>query len=247
MTPLKDTKEKLVKAARNCQQNFYELLSDWNIYDQKKPYHLKNFIGTALFGPPQINQLTIDATCFFEKHLNDEFFFHDTQQRQIIDKIYEKIVRHGIQNTREKEIMCGLIYNVIFDTSTECCKYFSDEHVNKCLQPIPIFKVLKNIVKQTENGNIVTTKLETYYIDDCERVYKSWKDYLNYNNLPQCFMVVPKLGEYQGDYRDQWSEKISYVSIEMYKSPSCNAKIINNIDKINRFVGLGCAGVGLAA
>lgn len=247
MTLQKDTKDKLVKAARNCQQNFYELLSDWNSYDRKKPEFLKNFIGTALFGPPQINQLTNNASCLFEKHVEDEVFFHDSQQRQTIDKIYEKIQRHGTQNKGKNEIMCGLVYNVIFDTSIECGKYFTDEHVTKCLQPIPVFKVLKNFVKRTTSGNLITTKLEIYYIDDCARVYKSWKDYLNFNILPKCFMIVPKAGEYQADYSNQWSENVSYVSIEMYKSPSYFNETINTIDSINKFVGLGCAGFGLAA
>lgn len=239
--------DKLVKAARKCQQNFYELLSDWNTYDQRKPHYLKNFIGTALFGPPKIKQSTVNTT-LFEKHLEDEIFFHDSHQREKIDKIYEKIIRHGIQNTRKMEIMCGLIYNVTFDNQIECnSKYFNDEHVVNCLQAIPIFKVLKNIRKRTQNGNVITIKSEIYYIDDCERVYKNWKDYLNDNVLPQCFMVVPKSGEYQGDYDNQWSEKVSYVSIEMYKSPACREKTINAIDSINKFFGLGCAGIGVAA
>ncbi|XP_043465944.1 uncharacterized protein LOC122500873 [Leptopilina heterotoma] len=245
MTLQKDTRDKLVKAARNCQQNFYELLSDWNSYDRKKPQYLKNFIGTALFGPPQINQ--DNTSCLFEKQLEDVIFFQDSHQQQTIDKIYEKILQHGTQNKGKHEIMCGLIYNVIFDISIECGKYFTEEHVIKCLQPIPIFKVLKNFVKRTNSGNLITTKLEIHYIDDCGRVYKSWKDYLNFNILPKCFMVVPKAGEYQADYSNQWSENISYVSIEMYKSPSCFNESISRIDSINKFVGLGCAGFGLAA
>ena len=130
----------------------------------------------------------------------------------------------------------------IFETG----KCFSDEHMVKFLQPVPIFRVLKNVIKN-QDGKRVTKKLVIYYIDDLGRVYKSWNDYLGNNVLPECIMVVPKNGEYQGDDKKQWTEKMSYVWTEVYESPACKTNAINTIDSINTLVSLGCAGVGVAA
>ena len=149
--------------------------------------------------------------------------------------------------------MCGIIYNVTFDMKSietlkkilETGKDFSDENVANCLQHVPIFKVLKNDVK-IKNGKKVTKKF-VYYIDHCERVYKNWNDYLGSNLLPECVMVLPKKGEYQGDDKKQWSEKISYVWTEIHESPACKTKAINKINSLNNFVSLGCAGIGVAA
>ncbi|XP_033214258.1 uncharacterized protein LOC117171251 [Belonocnema kinseyi] len=252
-TAERDIKEKLISAAKKCQQNFYELLSDWNSYDQKRPQCLKNFIGIALFGPPKIDDLLANRS-FSGKNWEDEIFPRDPHQQKKISNIYEKIIRHGTENTTKQEIMCGIIYNVIFEMRSiealkkilETGKCFSEENMARCLQPVPIFKVLKNSVK-IQNGKRVTKKFAVYYIDDCERVYKNWNDYLGSNFLPECIMVSPKGGEYQGDDKKQWSGKMSYVWTEIHESPACKTKTINAISSINTFVSLGCAGVGVAA
>lgn len=243
----------MISAAKKCQQNFYELLSDWNSYDQKRPQCLKNFIGIALFGPPEIDDLLANRS-FNGRNGEDEIFYRDPHQQKKISNIYEKIVRHGIQNTTKQEIMCGIIYNVTFEMRSiralkkilDTGKCFSEENMARCLQPVPIFKVLKNTVK-IQNGKRVTKKFAIYYIDDCERVYKNWNDYLGSNFLPKCIMVSPKGGEYQGDDKKQWSEKMSYVWTEIHESPACKTKTINTMNSINAFVNLGCAGVGVAA
>ncbi|XP_043476194.1 uncharacterized protein LOC122507508 [Leptopilina heterotoma] len=267
-----DIEQLLIFSATRFQQDFYELLSDWNVYDSETPHVLKNCIGTVLFGPPKVEEneeLTTNENTLFK---------YKPAQMKKIDSLYDKIAEHGIQ--KNKKILCGLIYNVLFDDKgikavikiIKKEENFNGDCLMNFVSPVPVFRVLKTTVieknekkeenegkeegekkekseikeeggkkeeseikeeeeeiERSENDN-EEIKNEIYYIDDNVRVYKSWEGYLENNILPPCKMVVPFNGEYQGDKCEQWSEEMSYVKVEIHRSPAYRNKVLPILD-----------------
>ena len=228
------------------QQNYYELLSDWNEYDSQNPHILKNCIGISLFGLPKE-----DKNKSFTSMIDASFLYEENEMKKI-EKVYNKILEYGIQNTEERKILCGLVYNIVI--TKEAMKVVGDkikkgenfkgDTLMQYLQPIPIFKVLKNIKEKAKPNAI---KVEVYYIDCNARVYKSWTDYLTTNILPPCIMVVPHDGAYQGNEEKQWTDEMSYVWTDVHMSPASKKKLVNVIDITSSVIGLGSLGVSVIA
>lgn len=241
----------LIFSATRYQQDYYELLSDWNEYDSETPHILKNCIGTILFGPPKVDEneeLTTNENTLFK---------YKSAQMKKIDSMYDKIAEHGIQ--KNKKILCGLIYNVLFDDKAIKAviniirkeENFNGDCLMNFLSPVPLFRVLKNTVieknekkeeeeeiERSENEN-EEINVEIYYIDYNVRVYKSWEGYLENNVLPPCKMVVPFNGEYQGDECEQWSEEMSYVKVEIHNSPAYRNTVLPILDTSSTILSVG--------
>ncbi|XP_051161660.1 uncharacterized protein LOC127281798 [Leptopilina boulardi] len=233
-----EIKQLLVFSATRYQQDFYELLSDFNEYDPQKSYILKNCIGIILYGPPKAeeNQNYEDG---------DSLFQYKPMQMKKIDRLFLKIAEHGTQEN--KMILCGLIYNVIFDDKAIKLvneiihkeEDFNGDCLVKYVNPIPVFKVLKTTIIKNDETKVNGIKMEIYYIDTNERVYKNWEGYLTNNVLPRCIMVVPYNGEYQGDESEQWTEEMSYIRLEIHESPACRNKIFTKLDASSTVISLG--------
>ncbi|EZA47673.1 hypothetical protein DMN91_012339 [Ooceraea biroi] len=119
---------------------------------------------------------------------------------------------------------------------------------------IPIFTIRKSIPRQSNTANAKQeekaptgdeTSYDTWYIDITARVYKSWSDYKENNNLPECVMILPKDGCYQEDKTKPVTEDYSTVLLEILDSPACawTAKFAKGADIASTVLGIG--GIGL--
>lgn len=72
---------------------------------------------------------------------------------------------------------------------------FQVENTENCGQ-IPIIRVLR---KESDEPISRTSMDETWYIDHENRVYNSWKDFLERNRLPKMNICYPKNGYYSVD------------------------------------------------
>ncbi|XP_008201867.1 uncharacterized protein LOC100678274 [Nasonia vitripennis] len=217
--------------AVNYQQNFYEVSSDWNKYKIDEHQYLKNYIGYALYGPPEYEELCGDTE-------DGAYIYKENGAMQLIDTIYDKIVEHGTQMTEEKEVLCSILYTCIYDEgSLPNC----DEHkLHELVFIRPVFKIQKNIKEKKE------VKLKAWYIDTEARVYKNWNDFLKNNNMPTCIMIAPKDGIYQADLKEVWSDKTSTVWVETH-SNNATRKYTSAVDVASTLVNFGCVGIGIAA
>ncbi|XP_070161185.1 uncharacterized protein [Polyergus mexicanus] len=201
---------------------------------------------------------------------------YNEKARNVINMIYKKICE-CTENNNTQAIYSGIIYNIIFhsnmnvqpkekeveeETKTEVKESVKEEEKEEkesAVSPIPIFTIRKNIQKTPDTvkspkqkediKNEVEEDYETWYIDICGRVYKSWIDYIENNNLPECTMVVPKDGFYQADPSYSVTEDNSTVWLEVIDSPACTFKnkICGKIDFVSTIAGLGTAGLGVAS
>jgi len=125
---------------------------------------------------------------------------------------------------------------------------------------IPIFKIRKNIQKKSETKKSATQEntstaeieeiqYETWYIDVTGRIYKSWTNYIEDNNLPECTMVLPKDGFYQSNPDYSPTEDYSTVWLEIVDSYACTwtAKLCNGMDVVSTVVGFGTVGLTVAS
>jgi len=125
---------------------------------------------------------------------------------------------------------------------------------------IPIFKIRKSIQKKSETkksakeentsiAEIEEIQYETWYIDVTGRIYKSWTNYIEKNNLPECTMVLPKNGLYQSDPIYSPTEDYSTVWLEILDSYACTwtAKLCNGMDVVSTVVGFGTVGLTVAS
>lgn len=215
----------------NYQQNFYEVSSDWNTYKPDEHVYLKNYIGYALYGPPEYEEECCDTG-------DGLYVYSDDGAMSLIESLYNKVVEHGTQLNEEKEVFCSILYNCFYDESSmsKC----DESKLTEVINIIPLFKVQKNIQKKSN------VTLHTWYIDTEGRVYKDWNDYLKNNNLPTCIMISPKDGIYQADLKEVWSEKMSTVWVETH-SINTSKKITTAVDIASTVVNIGCVGVGIAA
>ncbi|KAM0728492.1 hypothetical protein ACS0PU_005274 [Formica fusca] len=201
---------------------------------------------------------------------------YDEKARSVINMIYNKICECTIKNNNTQPIYFGIIYNIIFcrnmnvqpkkkevkkETKTEVKESVKEEEEEKesAISSIPIFTIRKNIqktsdtvksLKQKEDiKNEVQADYETWYIDICGRVYTSWADYIENNNLPECTMVVPKDGFYQADSSYPITEDNSTVWLEVIDSPACTLKkkICNGMDIASAIAGFGTVGLSVAS
>ncbi|XP_039308308.1 uncharacterized protein LOC105206615 [Solenopsis invicta] len=126
--------------------------------------------------------------------------------------------------------------------------------------PVPIFKIGKSVQKKNvkatnsakqENAlTAVEILCETLkYVDLSGRAYKTWADYKENNNLPQCTMVLPKDGFYQPDPSYPITEDYSTVWLEIMDSPACTwtAKLCNGMDITSSVVGICSLGLSVAS
>lgn len=266
-------KAKLLLTARECQQNYYEILSDWNRYELNDRGYLKDFIGYALVGPPNYREPKDGGGA------DDAHFSYDKKQCEAIDMIYDKVITYGHGEQSNGIILCGIVYNVIYNKEQSLNAKKKAEKDKKKLEskqektkddvlkpeaqvyPVPVFRVRKYrslvMTKEKEAAKVSDVE-QIYYIDNAGRVYNGFSDYLQNNTLPKCTMVVPKDGRYQADpvlskvtdfEKQNINDFVSSVWIEVHQSPASNmtSKVLLGGDIASTVVTLGCMGVGIAA
>lgn len=223
---------------------YYELLPDWFEYDSANYDIIRHKIGYALFGLPKVNEdvepLSFSENCTLladqDNILNRVTY--DKKMCKVIDDIYQKIIKFGRNNACDN-IHVGIIFNVIFVQmpSKQASEINNEQNKeNNNIIFMPIFKI------KTETRGI-------WYIDNEGRTYKTWKDYVTNNTLPQCTMVLPKGGLYQCDPTSKVSEYNSTVWIEILDSPACaiKNKVLKNVDIASNTMAICSLGIGAAS
>ena len=188
-----------VEEAVKFLQSKYEVISDWNVYGILELSYLRKYVAITLFGLPT------------EETESNAFFYGNEDAAEKINTVYNKICLHGKQT--DKSIMCNVIYVCTYNENL-----IRNEFQNNILDKLsihPIFIIKKN-AKNTQYNN--------WYIDVNGRVYKGWQDFLKNNTLPNCIMITPKDGIYQGNLREMWSDEKSPIWIDI------------NVNRSNTFV-----------
>ncbi|XP_066582990.1 uncharacterized protein [Prorops nasuta] len=227
-----------ITIGKTIQQEFYELSSDWDVYGKKELVYLKKQIAFTLKG----------EAAFLQKEYKDvapivDQMEFDAQTDDLVQRLFTAICDNGTL-CENNNIYCSVIYNVLIfaGTSNQSKEKNTANNINDHIysQPVPIFKVKKILDKQSET---------IWYIDTSGRVYTSWRNYINNNNLPKCLMVLPKDGFYQADTSCLLTEDQSTVLIEALFSPACTTKnVVAKAIDITSAVGTTLsAGVGIAA
>lgn len=203
---------------------------------------------------------------------------YDEKAKNVIETIYNKICKYTIGTDNTQPIYFGIIYNVIFapninvnpkkekevkneenkETNIEIKEPVKEEEERESLiSYIPIFTIRRNIQEKStltsseQEGNTKSenkANYEIWYIDIGGRVYKSWTDYVENNNLPKCTMVLPKDGCYQADVSYPVTEDYSTVWLEIRESPACTwtSAICNGMDIVSGIAALGTTGLCVA-
>lgn len=172
-----------------------------------------------MFGIPEIvDDTEIPATSENGTSVNNNQnicnkIVYDKTMCKVIDTIYQQIMKFGKDNVNNT-IYLGIIFNVVIlhvtpKRSNRKDDKSNEESNNMCV--VPIFK-------------LKTMSLGITYIDSEGRLYKTWKDYITNNKLPQCTMILPKTGLYRYNPNYKVTEYVSTVWVEVLDSPACNVK-----------------------
>jgi len=246
------------------QQCFYELLPEYIEYQFNEHKFLRQNIGHAIYGLPEYWLCDLWTSNKKSKDISDtdadiaDIIEYDEKAKNVIDIIYNKICEYTIGTNNTQPIYFGIIYNIIFppkmniNKETKTAKKESvkeEEEKEPTISSIPIFTIRRNIEKKsdTPKNSKENTKIENkadyeiWYIDTCGRVYKSWLDYVENNNLPKCTMILPKDGFYQADVFYPITEDYSTVWLEITESPACRwtSVICSEMDVVSNIAGLG--------
>ncbi|XP_047354491.1 uncharacterized protein LOC124950945 isoform X5 [Vespa velutina] len=228
---------------RKIQQEYYELLPDWNKYDVEDLNILRQYIGYAVgyFN----NEWELDNSGNVESESNSVMDNHCSGneeqksvkcdgemecRREMVSSIYDQIIKYGRES--DGSIFCGVIYNVIYEMPKK------DKPINyDTVMQLPIFKI--------RNHDNLSKEYNIQYIDNDGRLYENWDDYLTSNKLFECIMVVPKNGYYEADLDFAITEENSTVLVAVYLSPACskNAEIVKYIDNTFSLLSVGTLGV----
>ncbi|XP_068982993.1 uncharacterized protein [Bombus flavifrons] len=244
--------DEMLRIAKEQQQEYYELLAEWTLYEEDEYKYLRQNIGFAIYGPASEDK-TADVVLYNKDKITNSYdlvetFYYSKKAKNTIDIIYDKILEFGEENikagTEEKSNTKGVYYGVIFNVmfhpknnSVNVPALKEENEVNVYLTPI--FKIKYS---QCEEQQI-------WYIDIKGRIYKSWTDYKDNNTLPPCTMVLPKDGFYQPDTTYEITEKYSTVWLEIIESPACNPinTFLNVADTASSVIGVAGVALGVAS
>nr|XP_050855187.1 uncharacterized protein LOC127066029 [Vespula vulgaris]XP_050855188.1 uncharacterized protein LOC127066029 [Vespula vulgaris] len=219
-----DIRENMIRIAKAIQQEFYELLPDWNKYEAEDFDILRQYIGYALDRIPENKEKSADG---------DEQIQY---RSKMVSSIYDQITNYGKES--DGSIFCSVLYNVTCEIPER-----SNQTANREIKYVPIFKI-RNHSKVSSHDNL-EEKYNIQYVDHDGRLYLNWNDYLTHNKLFPCIMVVPKNGYYEADLELDITEKSSTVLLAIHFSPVCslNAKIVNHIDVASSVLSFGALGI----
>lgn len=132
--------------------------------------------------------------------------------------------------------MVSFIYNCLEPLPNEKLKraqQYHDYNPNTDIAPIPIY-VLRKCMGSKHPCRI--------FIDENNRVYNSWENYIEDNKLHECLMVLPLNGRYTGNNEGR-------VMLEKHLSPACSISrmLLRGTDIASSVAGVASAGVFIAA
>ncbi|XP_060536449.1 uncharacterized protein LOC132708259 isoform X2 [Cylas formicarius] len=191
---------------------------DYDRFDKVDHPKLIQKIEYALFGPP----------------LSE--FGYDNKMKKKSQQLFEVILKESAKIAEYQDrVEIAFIYNCTQPLPKERLKRASKYvkyNPKTDITPVPVF-VLRKCRGSKNNCRI--------FIDDCCRVYQSWRQYLTRNKLPECEMTVPSDGRYQ--------TSDNFVLLEKHLSPACHkdAKILQAVDTTSTVAGVLSGGVFVAA
>nr|KAF7417312.1 hypothetical protein H0235_011843 [Vespula pensylvanica] len=219
-----DIRKNMIRIAKTIQQEFYELLPDWNKYEAEDFDILRQYIGYALDRIPENKEKSTDG---------DEQIQY---RSKMVSSIYDQITNYGKES--DGSIFCSVLYNVTCEIPEQ-----SNQTANREIKYIPIFKIRNH--SKVSSYDDLEEKYNIQYVDHDGRLYLNWNDYLTHNKLFPCIMVVPKNGYYEADLELDITEKSSTVLLAIHFSPVCslNTKIVNHIDVASSVLSFGALGI----
>ncbi|XP_050442651.1 uncharacterized protein LOC126846865 [Adelges cooleyi] len=170
-------------------------------------YIAYTYFGTPFRNDDQMEENVLESfngTCdIFTQYSNEE----QDHINKIVEVIKNNIIKDQLQFT-EIEIGATLVHSIC-KIKCEDCKDFPEKDIHTwCLLRIKINKSI------------------TSYIDvSFSRSYDDWKNYLEYNTLPDGYIFYPKSGIYnEADYLEQ-----GYTP-----AASTHTKVLNTVDVVGR-------------
>lgn len=103
--------EQVLMICKDIQQEYYELLPDWNKYEEEDLNLLSRYIGCALGD-----------------------FNNENHEREMVSLIYDQIMHFGKES--DGSIYCGVIYNIIHEIPKK-----DENISDKNIISVPIFKI----------------------------------------------------------------------------------------------------------
>ncbi|XP_071870189.1 uncharacterized protein [Bombus fervidus] len=268
--------DKMLKIAKEQQQEYYELLAEWTLYVEDNYKYLRQNIGFAIYGPASEDK-TADVVLYGDNKITNNYdlfetFFYSKKAKSTIDIIYDKILQFGEENikagTEEKSNTKGVYFGVIFNVvlrpknnsvNVPTSKEESNSKGESTSKGDSTSKEGSTSKEENEINICLTPifkikysqckKQQIWYIDMNGRVYKDWTDYKENNTLPPCTMVLPKDGFYQPDTTYEITEEYSTVWLEIIDSPACNSikTFLNAADTASSVIGVVGIGLGVAS
>ncbi|KAF5278097.1 hypothetical protein FQR65_LT03613 [Abscondita terminalis] len=192
---------------------------DYDSFQPDEHTYLKDKIGFAKFGPPQMES------------------GYDDAQNNSIDETYELIVNNNNRYAKWKNrVVVSFIYNCLEplpQQKLEKAKQCSDYNPYTDITPVPVFVIRKC------RGSEHPCRM---FVDCDNRVYSSWDDYITTNKLNQYTMILPKHGRYDGDSNGT-------VLLETHATPSCSIQytLAQHADSASSVAGIASGAVLLTA
>lgn len=229
------------------------------MYKKDQRDYLYNYIGYAVYGPPEPPE--DDRSIESEEEVGR--FTYKEDEAKKINILFEKIIEFASPNKKKKkpsnlyndDIYCVALYNVIFADKETISKFEHDKQKELEKPSNSVENPLESTIRDTIPVVIFKFKVKLkngkknyWFMDSDGRIYKNWKDYIENNTLLKCTMVLPKDGEYQPNPFVQYTSEETAIFIECHQSPACNKnELVSVLDTVNLVGGVGTIGVAVAA
>ncbi|KAG8234421.1 hypothetical protein J437_LFUL012565 [Ladona fulva] len=207
-----------MERALQLQQDLCEKLEEreWDLFKSNQRWALESKVAFAMFGEPKSGKSDYAFTVF-----------SDIQ----VSNYYESCLRRGYTEEQRGEIkrICDKIYETTKTTEILIAFLFVIGNCDSNLYIQPIFRVKKY------SGKIK-------FIDFVGRVYKSWLDYKESNQLPAGKVLYPAHGIY-------YSNDYGKVMVECDKTPAStdDSNLLAECDNLAGMASIFLTGVGIAS
>uniref|UniRef100_A0A914EQC1 DUF4781 domain-containing protein n=1 Tax=Acrobeloides nanus TaxID=290746 RepID=A0A914EQC1_9BILA len=228
------------------QQVLYTRLGNriFDEYSIEESEYLEVKIAYAKFGPPDIANNDPENLISYEEFQNT-YHFEEKQNSNIIQaysSLYSKEQRKKAkktinlildlikkQNPEAKTFKVAFIFLVYQLGSTDQCGL------------IPIIRVLREEGDPEDNA---------WYIDQENRAYDTWKEFLEGNRLPKMRICYPKNGYYsvnENGYSIFMPEESVIVGFGMTPAAKISRKILRTLDWTTSGILIGTLGIAVAS
>lgn len=200
---------------KKIQQEYYELLPDWNKYQEEDFNLLRQYIGCALGD------------------------FNDTNHgREMVSLIYDQIMNYGKES--DGSIFCGVIYNIIHEIPKK-----DETINDRNIMCVPIFKIRNHSKASSYDDSVVTYNIQyidnngRLYVDwndylMCNKLFECIMvvPKNGYYEADDKFPITEESSEV-------------LVAVHWSPACSKSAEIMNYIDKIFGCLNIGALGISV--